>query len=143
MSSSVRGVQVETTMGVFVVELYVQDAPKTCKNFSELAARGYYDGTIFHRVIRDFMIQVGMIVELHFCSMHKYCNTVPHTCQTPMLPHLRNLAAQSGTLTYTFLHWILGFDLPLNRRRVATQQAQAAVVNPFTVPSSPTKSRSS
>ncbi|KAG7670338.1 hypothetical protein Ndes2526B_g00089 [Nannochloris sp. 'desiccata'] len=52
-------VEIKTTMGTFVVELYLNHAPKTCKNFIELAKRGYYDGTIFHRIIRDFMIQGG------------------------------------------------------------------------------------
>ena len=41
------------------VELYVQHAPKTVKNFVELSERGYYDGTPFHRIIKDFMIQGG------------------------------------------------------------------------------------
>jgi len=41
------------------VELYNQHAPKTCKNFATLAQRGYYNGVVFHRVIRDFMIQGG------------------------------------------------------------------------------------
>jgi cyclophilin family peptidyl-prolyl cis-trans isomerase len=38
--------EIKTTMGSFVVELYIQHAPKTCKNFIELARKGYYDGTI-------------------------------------------------------------------------------------------------
>ena len=37
--------------GTFEVELYYKHAPRTCRNFQELARRGYYDGTIFHRVI--------------------------------------------------------------------------------------------
>ncbi|KAK4102897.1 hypothetical protein N658DRAFT_446489 [Parathielavia hyrcaniae] len=52
-------VALETTMGTIVVELYVNHVPKTCQNFSTLASRGYYDGTIFHRIIQDFMIQGG------------------------------------------------------------------------------------
>lgn len=39
-------VEIKTTMGTFVVELYTLHAPKTCKNFIELARKGYYDGTI-------------------------------------------------------------------------------------------------
>eukprot|EP00199_Chlamydomonas_sp_CCMP681_P003193 CAMPEP_0119105190 /NCGR_PEP_ID=MMETSP1180-20130426/3227_1 /TAXON_ID=3052 ORGANISM="Chlamydomonas cf sp, Strain CCMP681" /NCGR_SAMPLE_ID=MMETSP1180 /ASSEMBLY_ACC=CAM_ASM_000741 /LENGTH=146 /DNA_ID=CAMNT_0007090191 /DNA_START=71 /DNA_END=511 /DNA_ORIENTATION=- len=46
-------------MGTFQVELYYKHAPKTCKNFEQLAKKGYYDGTVFHRIIRDFMIQGG------------------------------------------------------------------------------------
>ncbi|KIW09626.1 peptidyl-prolyl cis-trans isomerase-like 1 [Verruconis gallopava] len=52
-------VALETTLGTFTVELYFQHAPKTCKNFAELARRGYYDGVIFHRIIPNFMIQGG------------------------------------------------------------------------------------
>uniref|UniRef100_A0AAV1UD33 Peptidyl-prolyl cis-trans isomerase n=1 Tax=Peronospora matthiolae TaxID=2874970 RepID=A0AAV1UD33_9STRA len=49
----------ETTVGDFTMELYLEHAPKTCWNIAELARRGYYNNTIFHRVIRDFMIQGG------------------------------------------------------------------------------------
>ncbi|KAI6072886.1 Peptidyl-prolyl cis-trans isomerase-like 1 isoform X1 [Aix galericulata] len=46
-------------MGTLVLELYWRHAPRTCKNFAELCRRGYYNGTRFHRVIRDFMVQGG------------------------------------------------------------------------------------
>uniref|UniRef100_A0A674DQW8 Peptidyl-prolyl cis-trans isomerase n=1 Tax=Salmo trutta TaxID=8032 RepID=A0A674DQW8_SALTR len=52
-------VSLETTMGTIVVELYWRHAPKTCKNFAELARRGYYNNTKFHRIIKDFMVQGG------------------------------------------------------------------------------------
>ncbi|KAK2502368.1 hypothetical protein MC885_006454 [Smutsia gigantea] len=52
-------VHLETSMGIIVLELYWKHAPKTCKNFAELARRGYYNGTKFHRIIKDFMIQGG------------------------------------------------------------------------------------
>ncbi len=39
-------VQIDTAMGSFTVELYYKHAPKTVKNFEELAKRGYYDGTV-------------------------------------------------------------------------------------------------
>ena len=47
------------SQGAITVELYTNHAPKTCKNFSTLATRGYYNGTIFHRIIPSFMIQGG------------------------------------------------------------------------------------
>lgn len=50
---------VVTERGNIVIELYPQHAPKTVNNFVFLAREGFYDGLIFHRVIRDFMIQGG------------------------------------------------------------------------------------
>ncbi|KAF4576364.1 heme binding [Pleurotus pulmonarius] len=69
-------VVLETNMGEIVLELYWDHAPKvfnssyqitcnsrttlqTCKNFAELAKRGYYNNTVFHRIISDFMVQGG------------------------------------------------------------------------------------
>jgi len=52
-------VRMTTSMGEIAVELYWQHAPNTCRNFAELSRRGYYNGTKFHRVISDFMIQGG------------------------------------------------------------------------------------
>jgi peptidyl-prolyl cis-trans isomerase B (cyclophilin B) len=48
-----------TTHGTIAIELFDDDAPKTVENFRKLAADGFYDGIIFHRVIPDFMIQGG------------------------------------------------------------------------------------
>jgi peptidyl-prolyl cis-trans isomerase B (cyclophilin B) len=50
---------IHTNHGPIEVELFEQDAPKTVENFRKLAADGFYDGVIFHRVIPDFMIQGG------------------------------------------------------------------------------------
>uniref|UniRef100_A0A915EZU1 peptidylprolyl isomerase n=1 Tax=Echinococcus canadensis TaxID=519352 RepID=A0A915EZU1_9CEST len=52
-------VTLETSQGSIVIELYWKHAPRTCRNFAELAKREYYNGVPFHRVIRDFMIQGG------------------------------------------------------------------------------------
>ncbi|KAG8905355.1 heme binding [Tulasnella sp. 403] len=43
----------------FSFELYWAHAPETCENFAELTKRGYYNGTLFHRIVADFMIQGG------------------------------------------------------------------------------------
>ncbi|MCW2991189.1 MAG: peptidylprolyl isomerase [Solirubrobacterales bacterium] len=48
-----------TNLGVIEIELFDEDAPKTVSNFKELSTKGFYDGVIFHRVIKDFMIQGG------------------------------------------------------------------------------------
>lgn len=45
--------------GVIELELYPEAAPKTVKNFEKLVGEGFYDGLIFHRVIKGFMIQGG------------------------------------------------------------------------------------
>ena len=52
-------VTMKTTMGDIKLKLFPDLAPKTVENFLGLAAKGYYDGIIFHRVIPDFMIQGG------------------------------------------------------------------------------------
>lgn len=49
----------ETSSGTIVVDLFPKEAPKTVNNFVFLARDGFYDGTVFHRVIPDFMIQGG------------------------------------------------------------------------------------
>jgi cyclophilin family peptidyl-prolyl cis-trans isomerase len=48
-----------TSLGTIALEFFDEDAPKTVENFRKLAADGFYDGIIFHRVIPDFMIQGG------------------------------------------------------------------------------------
>jgi cyclophilin family peptidyl-prolyl cis-trans isomerase len=50
---------IETKHGKIVVEFYEKDAPKTVANFKKLAKEGFYNGTTFHRVIPNFMIQGG------------------------------------------------------------------------------------
>ena len=52
-------VKLETSLGVIKVELYPDKAPVSVKNFLAYVKEGHYDGLIFHRVIRDFMIQGG------------------------------------------------------------------------------------
>ena len=49
----------ETSKGNIVCELFAKDAPKTVNNFVFLAREGFYNGTVFHRVIKDFMVQGG------------------------------------------------------------------------------------
>ncbi len=48
-----------TTMGDISIRLFKDKVPRTVTNFVELSKKGYYDGLIFHRVIKDFMIQGG------------------------------------------------------------------------------------
>lgn len=46
-------------MGDIHLLLYLEDCPKTCENFIKLVKKGYYNGMIFHRVIKGFMNQTG------------------------------------------------------------------------------------
>lgn len=50
---------IETNKGTIKIELLEQDAPRATENFRLLAEKGYYDGVIFHRVIKNFMVQGG------------------------------------------------------------------------------------
>jgi cyclophilin family peptidyl-prolyl cis-trans isomerase len=52
-------VEVKTSMGSFTLELYADKAPKTVANFLGYTGDGFYNGTVFHRVIDGFMIQGG------------------------------------------------------------------------------------
>ena len=52
-------VTIHTSLGDLKVELFCEEAPRSCKNFLALAASGTYDGTSFHRLIPDFMVQGG------------------------------------------------------------------------------------
>jgi peptidyl-prolyl cis-trans isomerase A (cyclophilin A) len=54
-----RTAQFDTNLGTFKVELFEDRAPKTTRNFIDLAEKGFYNGVIFHRVIKGFMIQGG------------------------------------------------------------------------------------
>lgn len=55
----IQRVILKTTLGDIDLELYVNKAPKTVKNFVDLAKANYYDGVKFHRVMKGFMIQSG------------------------------------------------------------------------------------
>nr|XP_015194024.1 PREDICTED: peptidyl-prolyl cis-trans isomerase CWC27 homolog isoform X1 [Lepisosteus oculatus] len=52
-------VLLKTTAGDIDVELWSKEAPKACRNFLQLCMEGYYDGTIFHRVVPEFIVQGG------------------------------------------------------------------------------------
>jgi peptidyl-prolyl cis-trans isomerase B (cyclophilin B) len=52
-------VKIKTSMGEILLHLDAEKAPKTVENFVQYASQGFFDGTVFHRVIRGFMIQGG------------------------------------------------------------------------------------
>lgn len=54
-----RHAVIKTSMGTMEFELYEDKAPATTKNFIDLAKKGFYDGLVFHRIIKDFMAQGG------------------------------------------------------------------------------------
>lgn len=54
-----RGVVVHTTRGDINLKLFPDECPRTVENFATHARNGYYDGVVFHRVIKGFCIQTG------------------------------------------------------------------------------------
>ena len=56
-------ITIETNHGDIVVELFEDDAPQSCANFRQYAEEGFFDDTVFHRVIPNFMIQGGGMTE--------------------------------------------------------------------------------
>ena len=81
--------QMQTTMGDMTIELDAEAAPLSVKNFLEYADNGFYDGTIFHRVIKGFMVQGG--------GMDKKMNSKPNN--DPIINEAANgLKNDRGTL---------------------------------------------
>ena len=56
-------VRLMTNMGPLNLELYCQQAPKTCDNFLRHCKSGYYNDTIFHRSIKSFMVSRALVME--------------------------------------------------------------------------------
>jgi len=48
-----------TSVGEIEIELWAKETPKACRNFIQLCMEGYYNGTIFHRVVSNFIVQGG------------------------------------------------------------------------------------
>jgi cyclophilin family peptidyl-prolyl cis-trans isomerase len=71
---------VQTNVGDITIELFTEQAPKTVENFLGYATAGFYSGTIFHRVVRGFMIQGG--------------GFTPQMRQKPTRPAIKNEASQ-------------------------------------------------
>jgi peptidyl-prolyl cis-trans isomerase A (cyclophilin A) len=64
-------IEFQTTLGSYVVELYPDKAPKTVANFLEYVNSGFYEGTVFHRVIDGFVVQGGgLLPDLHPKKTH-------------------------------------------------------------------------
>jgi peptidyl-prolyl cis-trans isomerase B (cyclophilin B) len=59
MSTSNEVAVIKTNEGEMVVQFWTDAAPNTIENFKKLARKGFYDGTIFHRIVKGFMIQGG------------------------------------------------------------------------------------
>jgi len=59
MSDSITVAIIKTNMGTIEIELFADKTPKTVENFIGLTEKGYYEGVVFHRVIKDFMLQTG------------------------------------------------------------------------------------
>ena len=66
-------VNLETSMGEVVVELYWKQAPLSCRNFAELVRRGYYNNTKFHRIIKVYNGSIAVWLVHVLLSSHLYC----------------------------------------------------------------------
>ena len=86
-------VKLTTTLGVIVLELEPEAAPKTVENFLKYVKKGHYKGTIFHRVIPGFMIQGGGYVD--YLGKKRTDAPVPNEADRAMAAGLKN---KRGTL---------------------------------------------
>jgi peptidyl-prolyl cis-trans isomerase B (cyclophilin B) len=62
-NSSQDKIKIQTSKGDIIIELNSKAAPKTVENFKTYVEEGFYDGTVFHRIIPDFMIQGGGFID--------------------------------------------------------------------------------
>jgi peptidyl-prolyl cis-trans isomerase B (cyclophilin B) len=90
---------IETSRGTMRAELYEKEAPITVENFETLANKGFYDGTKFHRVIRDFVVQGGDPLSRELPAGDRRIGTggPGHMikCETAGNPHRHKLGALS------------------------------------------------
>jgi len=89
-AETVQRVKLATSAGDIVLELYPEKAPKTVENFVQYVKDKHYDGTIFHRVIKNFMIQGGGF-DSHFAERPTR-KAVVHEGQQAFNGGLRNVA---------------------------------------------------
>ncbi|MBP1772254.1 MAG: peptidyl-prolyl cis-trans isomerase [Holophagaceae bacterium] len=81
-------VKLTTSMGVIVMELEPEAAPKTVENFLKYVKKGQYNGTIFHRVIADFMIQGGGYVD--YLGKKRTDGAIPNEADRALAAGLKN-----------------------------------------------------
>ncbi len=94
-NSSNPRIRLETNKGTIVLELDQKSSPKTVDNFLGYVRNGFYNGTIFHRVIRDFMIQGGGFT----AKMHQKPTRAPITNEADNgLGNLRGTVAMARTM---------------------------------------------
>ena len=81
-------VKLATSMGVIILELEPEAAPKTVENFLKYVKKGQYKGTIFHRVIPDFMIQGGGYVD--YLGKKRTDPSIPNEADRALAAGLKN-----------------------------------------------------
>lgn len=113
--------------GTISLELYPDLAPETVSNFVKLAQSGYYDGTLFHRVIKDFMIQGGGFDESGAAKntgsvkgefiANGFLNLIPHTRGTVSMARANDYNSASGQffITHADSRFLDGMYAPFGR----------------------------
>jgi hypothetical protein len=120
------------------VELYWKHAPKTCENFAELARRGYYNNILFHRIIKDFMVQGTCSVH---CMVTYMLIIVQHNAAFNLCgggTQVLNLLTNEGCFVSTAPRVMVSHGLTPPIQGVI-QQVRGGVGNPSTVANSQTR----
>ncbi len=110
---------IKTNKGTIKMELLEQDAPKTTENFRLLAGKNYYDGVIFHRVIKNFMIQGGDPLGMGYGGESawggKFNDEINKSSELYAGPYSKGTAAManSGPNTNGSQFFIMHIDYPL------------------------------
>ena len=87
--------EIETTKGRMTVELFADKAPRTVRNFLRLASAGVYDGTLFHRIVKGFVIQTGALAHRSAPLTAKQQKLVPAS----LAPEFNDTAHVKGVLS--------------------------------------------
>ena len=89
--------EVETTRGPMTVEFFAAKAPGTVRNFLRLASAGVYDGTLFHRVVKGFVIQTGALAHREAPLTPKQQKLVPATLAPEFndMPHVKGVLSMA------------------------------------------------
>lgn len=126
-------VVIETSMGMIEIELYSEQAPEAVANFLQYVNEGYYDGTVFHRVIPRFIIQAGGF----YGDMNRKMPNTPLNIEPNNLTNAAGSVAAAGNDAGVNSHFFINVvdnteldgDIPVFGKVIAGMDVVVAISN--------------